>query len=73
MLKLSINETTMKTEKTKFVVRKYIFAKSATEAIKLDKKTPVSDVWVDEKWVEQQSSLRDEVGFKTSEIKKGRI
>lgn len=31
-----------------FVVRKYIVAKNASDAIKLDKKTPVSDVWIDE-------------------------
>jgi hypothetical protein len=62
----------MKPNKVKFVVRKYIFARSAQEAIRLDRSTPVSDVWVDEKWMELQGSLRDEVGFKTNEVKKGR-
>ena len=31
-----------------FVIRKYIFAKSAVDAIKKHKTTPVDDVWVDE-------------------------
>ena len=31
-----------------FVVRKYILAKSASDAIRKDKTTPVDDVWVDE-------------------------
>jgi len=31
-----------------FVIRKYIFAKSAVDAIKKDKTTPVEDVWVDD-------------------------
>lgn len=31
-----------------FIVRKYILAKSASDAIKKDKTTPVDDVWVDE-------------------------
>lgn len=33
-----------------FVVRKYIMAKSAKDAIKLDKTAPVDDVWVDTDW-----------------------
>lgn len=34
----------------RFVIKKYIFAKSAIDAINKDKKTPVDDVWVDEQW-----------------------
>lgn len=33
-----------------FIVRKYIMAKSAKDAIKLDKISPVDDVWVDTDW-----------------------
>lgn len=33
-----------------FVVRKYIMAKDSLEAIKLEKKAPVDDVWVDDEW-----------------------
>lgn len=32
-----------------YVVRKYIFAKSAKEAIRRDKTHPVDDVWVDDR------------------------
>jgi len=31
-----------------YIIRKYIKAKSAKQAINLDKKYPVDDVWVDE-------------------------
>lgn len=41
----------MKKEDQKlFVVRKYIWAKSAQEALDKDKKTPAQDVWIDEDW-----------------------
>lgn len=43
-----------------FIVRKYILASSAKEAIKKDKTTPVDDVWVDEDFKKQLSSA---VGF----------
>jgi len=32
-----------------YIVRKYIMASSATDAIRKDKKTPVQDVWINEK------------------------
>lgn len=35
----------------RFIIRKYIYAKNLTEAIKLDKKTDVMDAWLDEKWI----------------------
>lgn len=44
-------------EKKRFVVRKYIMANSATQAIRLDKKTPVDDVWVDEKWQDENIKI----------------
>lgn len=31
-----------------FIVRKYIYANSASQAIKRDKETPVDDVWWDD-------------------------
>ena len=34
----------------KFVIRKYIMAESAKDAIRLDKTSPVDDVWIDEDW-----------------------
>lgn len=47
-----------------FVVRKYIMAKSAIQAIKKDKITPVEDVWIDEEWKKgNMSSLQSAIGF----------
>jgi hypothetical protein len=40
----------MKTNKIRFIVRKYVMATSAKDAIRLEKNVPVLDVWVDEKW-----------------------
>jgi hypothetical protein len=34
----------------RFIIRKYIYAKDALEAIKKDKVTKVDEVWVDEDW-----------------------
>jgi hypothetical protein len=51
-------------EKKLFIVRKYIMAKSATEAIKMDKLTPVDDVWVDDEWKKgQEARLESSMGF----------
>ena len=40
-------------------------AKSAQEAIKKDKKEPVADVWVDEKWKEENDK-KEIAGFKNN-------
>lgn len=52
----------MKNQKL-FIVRKYIWEKSAQEAIKKDRKTPVCDVWVDENFKTASSELKDSIGF----------
>lgn len=44
-----------------FIVRKYVKAVSALEAIKKEPKVPVHDVWIDEKW--QEKSLAEAIGF----------
>jgi hypothetical protein len=44
-----------------FVVRKYIRAISAAEAITKDRKAPVDDVWVEEEW--KNKHLADAIGF----------
>lgn len=44
-----------------FIVRKYIKATSAADAIKKEKNTPVHDVWVDEDW--KKNHLADAIGF----------
>ena len=46
-----------------YIVRKYIMAKSAKDAIKLDKKKEVDDVWVDEDWKASQLE-NNGIGFK---------
>lgn len=46
-----------------FIVKKYIWAKSATQAIKKDKQTPVDDVWVDDDWKKQSNTPKDAIGF----------
>lgn len=54
----------MKKNHKMFIVRKYIKARSAAEAIRLDKKHPVDDVWVDDDWKKGQArSLADAIGF----------
>lgn len=42
-----------------YVVRKYIYAPSAEIALKLEKKVPVDDVWVDDKWKELNTQKED--------------
>ncbi len=50
----------MKSEK-RDIVRKFVFAESAAEAIKKDKDTPVTDVFIDQEW---ESERLKQVGFK---------
>ena len=55
----------MKKPKEKlYVVRKYIKAQSAAEAIRKERKHPVEDVWIDEEWKKNQvPNLADAIGF----------
>lgn len=54
----------MKKDNTKmFILRKYVRAKSASDAIRKDKLTPVDDCWVDEDWKKQQTALESAIGF----------
>lgn len=46
-----------------FVVRIYIYASSAAEAIKKAKKSPVDEVWVDEDWKKENTIKQVQVGF----------
>jgi hypothetical protein len=47
-----------------YVVRKYIKASSASEAIRKDRKHPVDDVWIDDAWKENKNQgLSYAVGF----------
>lgn len=50
-------------DKKRFIVRKFIMAKSATEAIERERKHPVDDVFVDTDWM-QEHDKKDPMGFK---------
>ena len=45
-----------------YIVRKYIMAKSASEAIKKEKNMGVDEVFVDEDWMEEHYK-KDPMGF----------
>lgn len=54
-----------------FIIKKYVRAKSASEAIRKEKKIAVDDVWVDEDWRKSATDkLADQMGF-TIEHDKG--
>ena len=40
-----------------FIIRKYIYADSAKQAIKKDKTHQVDDVWVDEDWKKNNQEI----------------
>lgn len=47
-----------------FVIRKYVKAKSASDAIKKERKMPVDEVWVDDDWKKENATkLGDALGF----------
>lgn len=47
-----------------FIIRKYIMAVSAAQAIKKDKVTPVDDCWVDDEWKKgNEGRLENAIGF----------
>lgn len=55
----------MRNQNKKFVVKKYVWAQSAADAIKKESKVRVDDVWVDEDW--RRANTQDqktEIGFK---------
>jgi hypothetical protein len=53
-----------KQPKKLFIVRKYIMAKNAQEAIRLDKIKKVDDVWVDDDWKSgNRKTLESAIGF----------
>ena len=53
-----------KDSKKLFVVKKYVMAKDAKEAIKLERKCHVDDVWVDDDWKkDNKNQLPSAIGF----------
>lgn len=48
----------------RYIVRKYIMAKSASEALRKEKKVRPDDCWVDEDWKkDNQQQLVSAIGF----------
>ena len=54
-------KNTKNTDK-RFIVRKYIMAQSAADAIKKEKIAPVLDVWVDDDWKKTEAGA-SAIGF----------
>lgn len=52
-----------KQEKKLYVVKKYVWARNAAEAIKIEKSRNTDDVWIDEEWKRNQSNPKDAIGF----------
>lgn len=51
----------------KFILRKYVEANSPAEALKLDRKTPVHDVYLREGEEPKTGAPRDLIGFRFPE------
>lgn len=55
----------MKHKKEKlFVVRKYVWASDAAQAIRKEKIYPVDDCWMDDDFKKNISDPKNEIGFK---------
>lgn len=48
-----------------YIVRKYIKAVDVKQALRLEPKTPVHDLWIDADWKEEK--LADAIGFELDE------
>lgn len=47
-----------------FVVKKFVEAKSAKDALKKEKTCPVDEIWIDEEWKKNNiSNTRKPMGF----------
>lgn len=53
----------IKKTKQLYIVRKYIWASNASEAIKKDKLTPVQDARIDDEWKKNSNQPKDAIGF----------
>lgn len=58
----------MKKNKQKmFVIKKYIMASNAQEALKKERRQPADDCWVDEEWRKNNTdNLASAIGFSAS-------
>lgn len=55
----------MKSKKL-FVVKKYVWANSASHAIRLEKHAKPDDVWIDDQWKQAQVNTKDAIGYDDS-------
>lgn len=46
-----------------FVIKKYVMATSAKDAIRKERSAQIDDVWIDENWKEKH--LNEAMGFRT--------
>jgi len=54
--------------KRQFIIRKKVLATSVSEALRLDKKTPPDDIFIDEEWLKNQSREKSPaIGFINNE------
>jgi hypothetical protein len=54
----------MKKDKRQYIIRKYIMASSAKDAIRIEKKSEVDDVWLDQDWEkERRKDMSPAIGF----------
>jgi len=49
--------------KKRFIVKKYIMARSAAEALLIEAKIGADDVWIDEEWKNKNEFGADAIGF----------
>lgn len=61
MVKSSVKKVEKKVVKHRFCIRKYVMATTAAEAMALDRKAPVHEVFVDDR--QPQVSTTDAIGF----------
>ncbi len=54
----------MKTPEKRYIVKKYIMATSAQQALRKERKVRPDDVWIDEDWKkDNQTELVSAIGF----------
>lgn len=49
----------------RFIIKKYVFAKSASHAIRKEKTVAVDDVWLDDEWKKiHDACIERDMGFR---------
>lgn len=49
--------------KDRYIIRKYVMAKSVSGALRKEKSTPVHDCWIDDEWKKNHEELASCIGF----------